>query len=71
MVKLTKPILFGCETQRLIAVLTLYAGFDAFSTTTLTSSPPAKDTIYCTLYLEWGMHPWYPVAEGKGGVLGN
>ena len=42
MVKFIKTISFGCETQSLIAVLTLYGGFHAFSTTTLTSFPPAK-----------------------------
>jgi len=71
MVKVIKTISFGCKTQSLIAVLTLYAGFHAFSTTTLTSSPPAKETIYSTLQPEWGMHSWYLSAEGKGGVLGN
>jgi len=67
MVKFIKTISFGCETQSLIAVLTLYAGFCAFSTTTLTS---AKVTIQ-TLHPKWGMHSWYLLAEGKGGVLGN
>jgi hypothetical protein len=71
MVKFIKTILFGCETQSLIAVLTLYAGFHAFSTTTLTSSLPAKETIYSTLHPKRGMHSWYLSAEGKGGVLGN
>jgi hypothetical protein len=56
MVKLIKKILYGCEIQSLIAVLTLYAGFHAFSTTTLTSVPPAKETIYSTLHPKWGMH---------------
>jgi hypothetical protein len=50
MVKLMKTISFGCETQSLIAVVTLYAGFHAFSTTTLTSSTPANETIYSTLH---------------------
>jgi hypothetical protein len=50
MVKFIKTILFGYETQSLIAVLTLYGGFHAFSTTTLTSFPPAKETIYSTLH---------------------
>jgi hypothetical protein len=45
MVRFIKTISFGCETPNFIAVLTLYAGFHAFSTTTLTSSPPAKETI--------------------------
>jgi len=71
MVKFIKTISFGCETQSLIAVLTLYAGFHAFSTTTLTSSPPAKEIIYSTLQPEWGMHSWYLLAEGKGDVLDN
>jgi hypothetical protein len=71
MVKFIKTILFGCETQSLIAVLTLYAGFHVFSTITLTSSPPAKETIYSTLQPKWRMHSWYLSAEGKGGVLGN
>jgi len=71
MVKFMKTILFGCETQSLIAVLTLYAGFHAFSTTTLTSSPLAKETIYSTLHPKRGMHSWYLSAEGQGGVLGN
>jgi len=71
MVKFIKKNSFGCQTQNLIAVLTLYAGFHAFSTTTLTSSPPAKETIYSTLHPKWGMHSWYLSAEGKGGVLGN
>ena len=31
MVKFIKTILFGCETQSLIAVLTLYGGFNVFS----------------------------------------
>jgi hypothetical protein len=44
-VKFIKIISFECETQSLIAVLTLYTGFHAFSTTTLTSFPPAKETI--------------------------
>ena len=59
MVKSIKTILFGCATQSLIAVLTLYIGFHAFSTTTLTSSPSAKETIYSTLHLKWGMHFWH------------
>jgi hypothetical protein len=71
MVKFIKTILFRCETQSLIAVLTLYGGFHAFFTTTLTSFPPAKETIYSTLYPMWGMHSWHLLAEGKGGVLGN
>jgi len=71
MVKFIKTILFRCETQSLIAVLTLYTGFHAFSTPTMTSSPPAKETIYSTLHPKWGMHSWYLSAEGKGGVLGN
>jgi hypothetical protein len=33
-----KTISFGCETQSLIAVFTLYAGFNAFSTTTIGKS---------------------------------
>jgi hypothetical protein len=70
MVKFIKTILFGCETQSLIAVLTLYGGFHAFSTTTLTF-PPAKETIYSTLHSKWGMHSWHHLTEGKGGVLGN
>jgi len=71
MVKFIKTISFGCETQSLIAVLTLDVGFHAFSTTTLTSSASAKETIYCTLHPKWRMHSWYLSAEGKGGVLGN
>jgi len=71
MLKFIKTISFGCETQSLIAVLTLYTGFHAFSTTTLTSSPLAKETTYSTLHPHWGMHFWYLLAEGKGGVLGN
>jgi hypothetical protein len=71
MVKFIKTNLFGCETQSLIAVLTLYGGFYAFSTTTLTSFPPAKETIYSTLHPKWGMHSWHLLAEGKGCVLGN
>jgi hypothetical protein len=43
MLKFIKTISFGCETQSLIAVLTLYTGFHAFSTTTLTSFPPARE----------------------------
>jgi len=70
MVKFTKTISFGCETQSLSAVLTLYVGFHAVFTTTLTSSPPAKETIYSTPQPKWGMHSWYLVAEGKVGVLG-
>jgi hypothetical protein len=42
MVKFIKMILFGCETQSLMAVLTLYGGFHAFSTTTLTSFSTCK-----------------------------
>ena len=53
MVKFIKTILFWCETQSLIAVLTLYGGFHAFSTITLTSFPPAKETIYSTLLPKW------------------
>jgi hypothetical protein len=71
MVIFIKIISFGCETQSLIAVLTLYGGFHAFSTTTLTSFPPAKETIYSTLHPKWGMHSWHLLAEGKGCVLGN
>jgi len=71
MVKFIKTILFGCETQSLIAVLTLYTGFHVFSTTILTSSPPAEETICSTLHRKWGMHSWYLLAEVKGGVLGN
>jgi len=55
MVKFTKTILFGSETQSIIAVLTLYGGFHAFSTNTLTSFPPAKETINSTLHSKWGM----------------
>ena len=71
MVKFIKIISFECETQRLIAVLTLFAGFHAFSTTTLVSSPPAKETIYSTVHPKWGMHCWYLSTEGQGGVHGN
>jgi len=71
MVKFIKTILFGCETQSLMAVLTLYASFHAVSTTTLTSAPPPKETIYSTLHPKWGMHSWYLLAEEKRGVLGN
>jgi len=71
MVKFTKPISFGCKTQILNAVLPLYGGFHAFSTVTLTPFPPAKETIYCTLYPKWGMHSWHILAKGKGDVLGN
>ena len=71
MVKFIKTISFGCETQSLIAVLTLHAGFHAFSTTTLTSSPPAKETIYSTHHPGWGMHSWYHSAKEKGGVIAN
>jgi hypothetical protein len=39
MVKVIKTISFEGETQSLIAVLSLYAGFHAFASTTLTSSP--------------------------------
>jgi hypothetical protein len=67
--KFIKTISFGCETQSLIAVLTFYASFHAFSTTTLTSSPPAKETIYSTLHPKWGIHFWYLSAEGKGVCL--
>jgi len=67
MVRFIQTISFGCETQSLIAVLTLYAGFHAFSTTTLTSSPPAKTTIYSTVHPEWGTHSRYLSAVGKGG----
>jgi hypothetical protein len=65
MVKFIKTILFGCETQSLNTVLTLYGGFHAFSTTTLTSFPPAKDTIYSTLHPKWAMHSWHLSAERK------
>jgi len=71
MVKFMKTISFGCETQSLIAVLTLYAGFHAISTTTLTSSPPAKETIYSTLDPKRGIHSWYLSAEEQRVVLGN
>jgi len=71
MVKFIKPISFGCKTQSLIADLTLYCGFHAFSNTTLTSFPPAKETIYSPLYLQWGMHCWNLLAEGKWAVLGS
>jgi hypothetical protein len=71
MVKFIKAILVGCETQSLIAVLTLYGGFHTFSTTTLISFPPAKETIYSTLHPKQGMHSWRLLAEGKGGVLGK
>ena len=37
----------------------------------MTSSPPAKETIYSTLHPKRGMHSWYLLAEGQGGVLGN
>jgi len=71
MLKFIKTILFGCETQSLIAGLTLYAGFHAFSTSTLTSSPPANETTYSALHRKWGMDSCYLSAEGKEGVLGN
>jgi hypothetical protein len=71
MVKFITTISFGCEIQRLIAVLTLWAGFHAFYITTPTSSPPAKETIYPTLDPRWGIYFWFLLAEGMGGVLGN
>jgi hypothetical protein len=71
MVKFIKENLFGCEIQSIIAVLTLYTGFHAFSTTTLTSVPLANETIYSTLYPKWGMHSWNLLAEGKGCVFGK
>jgi len=71
MVKFIKTISFRCETQSLIAVLTLYGGFHAFSTTTLPSFPPAKEKIYSILHPKWGMHSWHLSAEGKGGMLHN
>jgi hypothetical protein len=71
MLKFTKTISLGCETHSLIAVLTLYAGFHTFSTTTLTTSLPAKETTYSTLYPKWGMHSLYILTEGEGGVLSN
>jgi hypothetical protein len=70
MVKFIKTLLFGCETQSLIAVLTLYTSFHAISTTTLTSSPPENETIYLTLQPKWRMHSCYLLAEEKVGVLG-
>jgi len=66
-----KTILFVCETHSLIAVFTLFAGFHAFSNTTLTSSPHGQETIYSTRKPHWGIHSSYLLAEGKGGVLGN
>jgi len=69
MVRFIKTISFVCETQSLIAVLTLYVGFHAFSTTTLTSSPPAKETIYHPVHPKWGMHSWHLSADGKGVCL--
>jgi len=69
--KFIKTISFGCATPSLIAVLTLYAGYHAFSPTTLTSSPPAKVTICSTLHSKCGMHSWYLSEEGKGGVFGT
>jgi len=71
MVKFIKPISFGCKTQTLIADLTLYCGFHAFSNTTLTSFPPAKETIYSTRHSQWGMHCWQLLAEGMWAVLGS
>jgi len=68
-VKFIKTILFGCETQSLIAVLTLCAGFHAFSTDTLTSFPPAKEIIYSTLHPKCKMNSWHLSAEQNGGVL--
>jgi hypothetical protein len=64
MVKFIKTISFECETQSLIAVLTFYAGFHAFSTTTRTSFPSTKETICSILHPKWGMHPWHLPAEG-------
>jgi hypothetical protein len=69
MVKFIKKISFGCEIQSLIAVLTLYGGFQAFSTTTLTSFPPAKETIYSTLHPKWGIHSWSFRQRGRGVCL--
>jgi hypothetical protein len=70
MVKFIKTISFACETHSLIAVLTHYTGFHAFSTTTLTSSPPGRETIYSTLHPKWAWRSWYLSAAGIGGVLG-
>ena len=67
MVKFIKTILFGCETQSLIAVLTLYGGFNAFSTTTLPLFPPANETIYSTLHLKWGIHIQKTFGKREGG----
>jgi hypothetical protein len=58
-----KTILFGGETQSLIAVLTFYAAFHAFYTTTWTSFPSTKETIYSILYLISGIHLWNLSAE--------
>jgi hypothetical protein len=71
MIKFIYTIVFGCEIHSLIAVLTLYAGFHRFPTTTLTTSPAANQTIYSTVRQEWGMYSCYPLAEGRGGVLGT
>ena len=69
-VKSIKTIAFGCETESLIAVLTLYGGFHVYFITTLIS-PPANDTIHSTFKPKWGMHSWYLSVVGKGGVLGD
>jgi hypothetical protein len=68
--KFIKTSSFECETQILITALTLYVGFHVFPTSTLTSSPPAKETIYSTLHPDWGRYSWYHSADGIGGVLG-
>jgi hypothetical protein len=71
LVKFMETISFGCETQSLIAVLTLNDGFHAVTTTTLTSFLPANDRIYSTLHqkLEW--HSGHLSVVGESGVLGN
>jgi hypothetical protein len=71
MVRTIKTILFQCEPESLIALLSLYAGIHFFSLTMVPHPPPAKDTMYYTLHPKQEIHTGYLSAEVKGVYLAS